>query len=632
MIFWWDRKETRQIGDDPGQVMVAAALRAESNDEVQYGWDVALKNAQMYENEPISDLRDYGGRASRLPSFSFAGRDGMTWNVYRSVVDTLCAQVFQTRVRPRVLTNRGRFKSKRNSRKMTTLLDGMFAECNLYEKAQAVGRDSCLFRQGGWIQVMEVHDRVDVERVLPTELFFDPADAIYGNPRTLYRRRLVDRAVLLALWANTPAKKEAVRAAMPSGVTYHEGKGTDKIKVLEAWHLPTLPGKDGTRDGRHMIAIEGAGLGCTLVDREWQRKRFPILPFLYSDGITGVGGQTLGDVLRPMQVEVNRMLLKASRVQRKQMVPYVAVPRGSKVTPAQLDGDIGHRIDFSGNQAPVFNTPDGLPPEFYAMLERHVDRMYSLPGISRDFARGTKEQSLTAAVAIQESLKIQDNRMALLQQRWERFFIAIAREMVATARDVYERSKSYRVSAPGTSFLESVDWKEIDLDEDMYEIGIYGASLLPTEPGERKQQVIELVEKGVWSAERGEAALDDMDPDDNQSLESAATRDLERMLDGILYERKYEGPEPWMDLKLALKTAVQYMHMGRAEGAPTKNLNLINKFMDEVKGLQKKMASQTAAAAPAAPVLQGGTNVPTLPGIAPQGDPLANAQPMPIAA
>lgn len=648
-LFWYDRETKRGRGDDAGQQMVMAARLAERHPDVQDDFAWALKNAQMYEASYIRSLNEYGGRAQALESFRAAGVDGVTWNVFRSVVDTLCAQVSQTRVRPRAITNHGRWKGKRNARKMTQLCDGLFNETNFYEEGQAVFRDGCLFRQGGGLHVFERGSRVTIERVLPGEVFCDPDDAKYGKPQTLYRRRNVDRAVLLSQWGKTAAQKAAIKAAIPADGRGNDSKGSDKIQVLEAWHLPTIAGKDGTKDGRHMVAIESAtgDDGGTLCDEAWTRSTFPIPMFRYSDGFGGAGGQTLGDMLRPMQVKINKRLKKIDKVLSRVCVPYVSVPRGSKVTPSQLEGDIGHRIDYTGNVGPRFDTPGGLPAEEYAHLEREIEKMFSLPGVSRDFARGTKEQSLTAAVAIQESLKIQDNRMALLQQRWERFAVTVAKEMIAVSRDIYGRAqeeakdvkgkkkaeakaKGYRVTAPGTRFLETVDWSEIDFDEDMYEIVVKAASLLPTEPGERKQMVIELVEKGVWSPERGEAALDDLDPDDNQDLESAATRDLERMLDDMLYEAKYDGPEPWMDLQLALKTAVQYMHMGRDEKAPGRNLKLINKFMEEVKALQKKLTPPPAPAAPApalppivGPAPLDGPPVPPLPPAAP---------PMPIAA
>jgi hypothetical protein len=616
---WWP-SAALPAPDEPGQAMVDTARSIEVSQLETTRQDLNLLYGSMYEGRQLTSLYRYGGQAAvSIDGMPATGGD-VTWNVVRSVVQTVASQVSRTRPRARFLTSGGNYKQKRKAKKLTTFCDGLFSAARVYETTQ-----QC-FLDAGWgdiagIEVFRDDDRVGVERVLCNELMIDANDGIKGKPRSMYRRKFVDRGVALAKFGKLKPgdNKGEMQAAdektaaiwnAKTADPVHDGAASNLIELYEAWHLRS--GRKA-KDGRHVIAVDGQG--GTLIDEPFERDYFPIILFSIDPAAAGPYGVSPAQTLMPIQMAINTGLDKITRAQHLAAVPRVGLPMSAKV--AQMPNGIGSVIRFQGNSPPIFWSPQALSPEVYQQLERHYEKAFALYGVNAQIAAGQKEAGVTAAVAIRESLDIQTARFSVLSQRWEQLHMDIARRCVDIARDIYADNKEMQVSAPGTSLLETIDWADVNMEEDEYVIQPYPASLLPTTPQGRVDRVTELVDKGIWSPQRGEAELDDMDPDSGVNRDKAPELDLERMCENMLMDGKYEGPEPTMNLKQALTIASSYLSDGRNQGAPPKHLDLLYRFLDDVTALQGLIQGP----APAAPVPGAGLGAP------PPAQPMPTQQP-----
>ena len=66
----------------------------------------------------------------------------------------------------------------------------------------------------GVLKVFSERDELCVERVFPSEIFIDPLEGLYGEPRTFIQRKWMSRRVLEELFAPGTAqegKKERAR-------------------------------------------------------------------------------------------------------------------------------------------------------------------------------------------------------------------------------------------------------------------------------------------------------------------------------------------------------------------------------------------------------------------------------------
>lgn len=628
---WWDREELPEDGD-VGAAMVNAARAVEKSPAEQTRNDLNLLYGCLYEGRELANLYQYGGQATLTnggPQTGLGAVGAITWNVIRSVVQTVASQVSRSRPRARFVTTGGTLQQKRRAKKLTQFVDGLFTECNVYEKTQQAFICAGAFDVAG-IHVYRDNDRVAVDLVRACEIMIGANDGIDAKPRSMYRRKFVDKGVLLAKFGKGKGNEERRRAIMAANTAdpVGDGSGTNLVEVYEAWHLPS---SRTANDGLHVIAFpsnEGGANGTLLVE-EYKKSYFPILLFMLDPALSGPYGVSAAATLLAVQIAVNIGLDKIAKGQHLACRPGVWIPLSAKVSKSQISSAPGALNYYAGTTPPSFYTPTAFGPEVYQQLERHFEKAFALYGVNTQVAAGTKEAGTTSAVAIRESLDVQTARFAVLSQRWENFHLAIAKIAIDVARDIYADDKKMQVSAPGTALLESIDWKDVNLEEDEYVIQVYPTSLLPTTPQGRIDRVNELVTSGIWSPQRAEAALDDLDIESAQSGQRAAERNVERMCEAMLMDGKYEGPDPTNDLSACLRIGSQYLDEGRNNGAEEKNLDLLYRFLDDVAALQASLKAPAPAAPgaspgqPAAPPGPGAASAPPAAAPAPAALPAA---------
>ena len=630
---WWDREVTPD-DESIGAAMVNSARAIEKSPSEQLRYDLNLLYGSLYEGRELTNLYQYGGQSMVTGGGISVGMGGMgqitqiTWNVIRSVVQTVASQVSRSRPRARFITSGGTYAQKIRAKKLTTYCDGLFAEAKVYEKTQQAFVCAGAFDVAG-IHVYEDNDRVGVDLVRACEIMIGANDGIDAKPRSMYRRKFIDRGVLLAKFARGKAnegKRLAINAANKADPVA-DSSGSNLVEVYEAWHLPS---SDKAEDGWHVLAIESqaGGGGGTLLVEPYAKKYFPIILFSLDPALSGPYGVSAAATLLPIQMAVNVGLDRIARGQHLACRPGVWLPLSAKVTKGQINSAIGSTNYYAGTTPPTFYTPQAFSPEVYAQLERHFEKGFSLYGVNAQVAAGTKEAGTTSAVAIRESLDVQTARFAVLSQRWEALHMEIARIAIDTARDIYAKNGEMRVSAPGTTFLDSIDWGDVNLEEDEFVIHVYPVSLLPTTPQGRIDRVNELVTAGIWSPKRGEAALDDLDIESAMSGERAAEKRIEKMCERMLIEGKYTGPDPTNDLAACLRIGSQFLDEGIESGADERNLDLLYRFLDDASSLQQALQAPPPPA-PGAPPAPGGAapGAPPPPGGAPP--PPAPAPPAP---
>jgi hypothetical protein len=589
-LAWFDMTES----DERGQAMVDAAQQIETSPAEMLRQDLNLLYGSLFEGTQLTNLYQYGGQATRGSMDRGTGVvSESTWNQVRSVITTVSSQVSRSKPRARCVTTAGNWRQQQRAKKLTQLGDGLFSLNRVYEKTQ-----TGFAQAGAWdvvgLESYKGKDRPELAVVRGYELLIDANDGIDANPQTLYRRKFISRKVILKKYGDTEEKKEAIRDAAKEDPT-HQGGRTDLIRVYEAWHLPSYK---GAGDGRHVVAVKGEG--GTLVDEEWTKTYHAIRLFCWDQALSGPYGRSAAEVLLNNQIAINALLDRIARAQHLACVPRVGIQRGSKILKGEITNGIGSVIQF-GSMPPVWWSPTALSPEVYQHLERHWAKGFEAYGVSPSLASGQKSAGTVSGEAIRESLDVQTARFAVLSQRWEQLHIDIFRAFVDIAREMYQDDPDRRIAAPGTELLDSIRWKDVDLEEDAYIIEPYPTSLLPTTPQGRIDRVKELVSEGIWSPKRGESALDDLDVEANMSAERSAEKEAEKLCEDMLQDGKYRTPDPAMDLATCLRVGSQYRAAGELGNVPEKHLDQLYKWLDDVAALQAQIKPPAPAPMPGAP-------------------------------
>jgi hypothetical protein len=88
----------------------------------------------------------------------------------------------------------------------------------------------------------------------------------------------------------------------------------------------------------------------------------------------------------------------------------------------------------------------------------------------------------------------------------------MAKMLIALSRELYGEKKGLSMKVAGKKFLETIDWKDAQLEDDEFVIEMFPESSLPSSPRGRLQTISELSQAGYISKERSLELLDFPDP------------------------------------------------------------------------------------------------------------------------
>lgn len=588
---WWNAKSKNQLNEE--LLSTAAYLK----EQQQYRYRQASVHSRMYGNLPLANFA--GSQLNKMTASTNLPVDRPTMNVVQSCIDTLVARISQSRPRPLFLTDNGQYKQRSLAKQMNNFIAGELYQTKAHDLAMTILRDAAILGTGV-LKVFERNNKVALERVLCTELLVDNNDSFYGEPRSIYQLKLVDRAVVADSMPSEKSKIAQAEQAYPDNSGDSQKTMSDQIMLVEAWHLPSGP---EAGDGRHVISCT-AGV---LLDEEYTDDSFPFVMLHYSPRMVGLWAQGLAEQLMGTQVEINKILVTISQSISLVGVPRVFVEDGSKVVKAHLNNSIGSIITYRGTK-PSYEVAPVVPQEMYAQLQRLIEYAYQQSGISALAATSQKPAGLNSGEAIRSYDDLQSDRFAVLNKRYNQLFVDLSYKIIALAKDIAEREGSYECVYPNKNGAQEIDLPKADLLENPFIIQCHDSSSLPKDPAGRLQKVVEMMQAGIISPDEGRRLLEFPDLQQQDKLATAAEERIYKILDDIVDNGSYEPPDPYIDIQLGLKIVTQYYNLYSACNMEESKLELFRNWQ------QQLLALQQAAMPPQQPGMPGAPQaVPTAP-------------------
>ncbi len=444
---WWEETDPDKSA---AMMLTSAAYLKESQ---VYRYRQAAVYARLYGNQSLYSFA--GSNITKMDQTYGLPQERPTFNLIQSVTDTLVSRISQSRPQPVFLTDAGDYKQRNLAKKLNNFILGEFYHTKAYELAAIALRDS-LVEGTGCVHVYEDPDhRVALERVLLTELLVDPNEAMYGEPRQLYRIKLVDREVLIANFPKFKAKLEIAAKAYPDNSADSSKSVSDLIMVVEGWHLRS--GKNA-KDGRHTLACSSG----YLIDEEYTKDRFPFSFLHYSPRLLGFWAQGVAEQLMGTQMELNSILFTISRAIKLVGVPRVFQEEGSKISNAAHNNEIGVIVKYRGVK-PTYEVAPCNAPELYAERDKLIQYGYQQSGVSALQASSQKPQGLDSGEAIRTYDDISTDRFASLSRRYDNFFIDLTYQIIDLAKDIAKPIDEGGQGAYSTVYPNKNGTKEIDL-------------------------------------------------------------------------------------------------------------------------------------------------------------------------
>lgn len=565
-----------------------------------------LKESQNYrQRQTAIYARLYGN----MSLFSFAGTnmskmdqstglpsDRPTLNIVQSIVDTKVARIGQNKPTPVFLTDGGDYKERRLAKQLNNFIMGEFYQSKAYEKGTLILRDAEV-TGSGVLKVFETDDnKVGLERKLLTELFVDPNDGIYGEPRSIYEVKLIDRDVLIARSPKLKKMIDAASQAFPDNSADSAKSVSDQIMVVEGYHLPSSKDSD---DGRHTIACSSG----IIVDEEYKKDKFPYVFLHDSPRMLGFWAQGAAERLMGSQMEINSLLFAISKSIKIVGVPRVFVEEGAKVLNTAFNNDIGTIVKYRGTK-PSYEIAQCVPPEMYKHLENTAARAYQSEGVSQMAASSQKPAGLNSGEAIRSYDDISSDRMATLERRYKDFYIDLSYAVIDLAMDIAERTGSYSTIYPNKDGTKEIDLPKMSLLKDPFIIQCYDMSSLPRDPAGRKQEIAEMIQSGMITIKEGRRLLDYPDLQQVEKLANASEERIYQILDNIIETGKYTPPDPFLDLALAAELTVQYYNLYIPSKLDEEKAEKLRTFFNQIQDLIQQSQQPAMPQGPAAPTPQ----------------------------
>lgn len=550
---------------EPHDHVFAAIAKIESANSQDY--DLAIRHARLYSDIELLGLQVLNRGEIRAEALQRILGHKVTFNLVKSAIDTLTNKIGKNKPKISFLTSGGDWETSQKAKKLSKYIEGVFHQEKVYNKAIQVLRDALIFGTGCF-KIYTEGGKVRLDRTLITEIKVDQNDGIYGEPSEIHQVRYINRDVLLEQY---PEHEDYIKFAQSST---DDSSSVDLLKVVESWKLFR----------KHTICINE----CTLFSEEATEDNplssFPFVFFRFSDRLVGFYGAGLAEELTGFQLEINKLLRNISEAIHLVAVPRVYLETGSNISAAQITNKIAGLINYTG-RPPTFETPTAMTSEVYSHLKWLIQSGFEAAGISQLTATSKKPVGLESAVALREYNDIETERFITLGMGYEDFFINLSHKVLELSRKMYTDSEDDRLTVNTGRFIESMNWKDIDLNDDQFTMKPYPVSLLPTTPAGRLQKVQELIEAGFVNKEQALSLLDFPDVEEFKSLEVSGSELIHKLINEIIESGKYVNPEPRMDLKKGVKICNQYYLRGKVEGMKEKTLRHLAQFMDDCERL-----------------------------------------------
>lgn len=512
-------------------------------------------------------------------------------NIVSSMCDTVSAKISKMKPKVTFLTNGGDFSVREKAKKLQKFVQGVFYENDIFVKHQQMFKDSTIF-DIGVLKHFTVGKKIVSERVLPTELYVDQADAMYGQPSHMYHVKFVAKDVLAARY---PDKRAAIMESAGSVDDQRFFTTMDQARefcvVIEGWRL----GRKGS-PGRHVIATEKA----ILDDEKWKKDYFPFTFDRWATPLIGFYGQSLADRLTGKQIEINKMLRTIQRAFHLGSSFKVFLEYGSRVAREHINNDIGSLVYYQG-AAPTYYVPQTVHPEYFKHLDWLIKGSYDEAGISQLSASSKMPPGIdgSSGKAIREYNDLETERFVLQAQEYEESFLQTAAIYIDLARDLGD----YETIAESKRFIETIKWSEIALDDNEFIMQMFPTSMLPQTPTGRLAYVRELMQDGFVDQSWALSLLEFPDIDGYTQLKTAPLDDILDTLEQILYKGKFIVPEPFQDLQTGVSVFQSAYLRARKDNAPEARLELMRRWITLAQGMldQSKAAMAQTNGSPMIP-------------------------------
>ncbi len=532
---WWDASD--------GEVHRSAIpyVRTVENYQAEL-FDKFVKLAAVYDVNPRTNRHI---QASTVQTLGRA-KAVITENLVAASVDTVAANVADSDIRIRVLTDNADWSHKLMATELERYADGLSKMFDVGAKCRVGFKAGAAVKGTGLNKVfIDEFDQIQVKPVPVDNIVVDEAECRDGSPRQLHYRDFFQREDLKAQY---PEYADKIDAAQQNGNwrvwAGYRPMQSEEILVVESWRLPVGPrGHKNYRPGRHTICIDG----CDLLDEEYHKPRFPFSKMVWNAPIWGFYGISLAERIMPHQNLLNRRNYQINRSLDRKVDPILYVHQADQNLAVRSVAQIGPVATYR-HAIPETRDHQAVGQETYASRREIKQDAAAESGVSAMMQAGQVPAGIESGVGVREVRTTRTQRFSVQEKAFEQFWLDTVWLILDCCKDLGEDAPSI---LHVTSYERRViRWKEVDMGD--LKIQLSASSTLGDTEAGRQQRVVELAQAGVITLDESRQLMEHPDIGSVLSTYNAVMEAVENHIERILRGERLL-PTPYMNLDAAVK-------------------------------------------------------------------------------
>jgi hypothetical protein len=437
----------------------------------------------------------------------------------------------------------------------------------------------------GLVHLVPRNDNVMYELIKPYELIFDHEEAGFGDPMDMHIVKLVNRYELIQRF---PDRADDILTAAQYTSVYGLNKvyNNNMILYVESYSRYAK---------RHVICLNNV----TLLDEDWNYEdkygnvTFPISKIVYKEADRDWLGIGISEELKPIQMELNELIQTARYSCRLMSTPKVFCNRAANIVESQFNDEIGSLIYYDGLTPPTMGQLGQVPVDMYQQVELFYGKAYERVGISQLTASSQLPAGMQQASgkALQTYYQIESDRFQSTGKQYEKFIMDLSDKTIAYMKLMQKNGDISPRQYYDKDDSKNINWGDIDLARDQFDIQTYPVSILPSTPEGKLGVVDYLTQTGMIDTVAAKKLLQLPDTDGYLELENAP---IDFVMNHVSMMLKGEEVEPDInqdfDLTLSLVTKA-YFYYSLKNVKPV-TLTLLENYINAIERIQVKKAAE----------------------------------------
>ena len=276
------------------------------------------------------------------------------------------------------------------------------------------------------------------------------------------------------------------------------------------------------------------------LEKPYKADIIPLVEVNCNKPVFGTRATSLVDELDGIQTNIDLLCNKMSAAMQLTPANTTYVEAGSSLQPGDISNRTGNvysvKMGPGHNNLPVVNvTPAPFDPMWQSLMESYIKQAYEIVGISQLSAQSKKPTGLDSGVALSTLEDIESDRFQTQVDFYVHAFIDLA--------DLIIELMDNDTILPKSVNTADYTWEDIRKQKELFKIQFSATSALSKDPQTKLQQIMQLTQVGLITADKIALYLDSPDLEDAYKGASAIQNAIDSTIQKAIDEEVYDIPD-----------------------------------------------------------------------------------------